>query len=316
MVIELPYYSRSVQGVIWDFKTYCTLKKIKYRIKICPEFEKEISGKGGCVRFVYEGNKALIDMSDNPVPYDFYNQYNIVFKRSFSKNVNYPPNVFPFGLRCDVFDGLWDVFYSNKILFLTDKRNRKELIRTIINLLGFDHLGFSNLSRSWKKLNQKEKLGDLFKKKVLFSTRLWDNKATGLKISAERQLIYKILKTRDDMVLNTIFPLKQSMYLKKLKDCNIVVINNGLHDVPGVRLSELLLNGKIVLTTDLNVKIPGIDVYNCIVEYSLENLNKTIDSLDELKVREIMKNTSMFCEQYLAPGKRFEYMINLINQQH
>ena len=313
LVLEIPYYSRSVQGVIWDFKTYCTQKNIKYRIKLCPVFEKEILGKGSFARFDYNGKKVLIDLQDNPTSYDFFDQYDFVFKRSFSKKIHYPSNVIPFGLRLDVFDGLWQVLIPNFTLFITDKRNRKELIRTIFNLLGFDHLGFNNLSRSWKKLNQIKKLGELQNKKVLFSTRLWENTRTGDIISMERRSIYEILKIRKDVVLNSLEPLKQSAYLTKLKECNIVVINNGVHNVPGVRLSELLLNGKIVLTTDLNVKIPGLDVYNCIIEYRLENLNKTIDNLDELKVREIMQNTYMFCEQFLAPGKRFEYMINLIN---
>jgi hypothetical protein len=316
LTLEIPYYSRSVQGIIWDFTTFCELNSINFKIKLCPEFEKGILGKGSFARLNYRGNKILIDLQDNPIPYDFYSEYDVIFKRSFSKHLKYPPNVFPFGLRFDVFGGIWVVLISNFRAFILDKRNRKELIRTLLNFMGFDHMGFNNLSRRWVNLNiesNNNKGNDMTEKKVFFSTRLWDKSKTGEKISIERQEIFKILKNRKDTCFNSLVPMKQSLYLKKLSESNVVIINNGVHDVPGVRLPELLLIGKIVLTTELNVVIPHLDKYNCLLYYDLENLNQMINALDIEKMNDIKKNTQKYTQENLGPAKRFEYIFNTIN---
>jgi hypothetical protein len=311
IILEIPYYSGSVQGIIWDFQTYCKKNKIKLKIELSPKFEKEIMGKGSFARFEINGKKVLIDVQDNPTEYQFYKNYDCIFKRSFSKNENYSANVYPFGFRFDVFDGLWVVCLSNLKLFFTDKRNRKELLRTILNLFGIDYLGFNNLSRNWAKLELIGQSNQLEKKAILFSTRLW-GRNTGDKISKERKSISELLETRQDVVLNSLLPLKQSEYLKKLEDCNVIVINNGLHDVPGIRFPEILLSAKVVVTLPINVEIPGLVEGIHYISTNLEDLNSCLDNLSMVNIKRIQTNAREYAQDYLGPGKRVEYILNQI----
>ena len=87
-------------------------------------FEEEIMGKGSFARFETNKQKILIDLQDNPVEYGFYSNYDVIFKRSFSTNIHYSSNVYPFGLRFDVFDGLWRVFWFNTTVFLRDLESK------------------------------------------------------------------------------------------------------------------------------------------------------------------------------------------------
>ncbi len=311
IILEIPYYSQSVQGIIWDFHTFSKKNKIKLKIKLSPKFEKEIMGKGSFARFEINGKKVLIDVQDNPTEYQFYRNYDFIFKRSFAINGNYSANVYPFGFRFDVFDGLWVVCLSNLKLFFTDKRNRKELVRTILNLFGIDYLGFNNIGRNWDKLELISRSKQVEKKAILFSTRLWGTN-NGDKISKERKSISELLETRQDVVLNSLLPLKQSIYMKKLEDCNVIVINNGLHDVPGIRFPEILLSGKVVVTLPINVEIPGLVEGIHYISTNLEDLNSCLDNLSIGNIKRIQTTAREYAQDYLGPGKRVEYILNQI----
>lgn len=311
LTLEIPYYSQSVQGIIWDFLTFSKQNNIKLKIELSPKFEKEIMGKGSFARFEFNGKKVLIDIQDNPTEYQFYRDYDCIFKRSFSKNLTYAANVYPFGFRFDVFDGLWVVCLSNLKLFLIDKRNRKELMRTILNLFGIDYLGFNNITRYWNKLELIRQSEHIEKKAILFSTRLWGGKI-GDKISKERKFISDLLINRQDVVLNSLSPLKQSVYLKKLEDCNVVVINNGLHDVPGIRFPEILLLGKVVVTLPINVEIPGLVDGIHYISTNLEDLNSCLDNLSMVNIKRIQTSSREYAQDYLGPGKRVEYILSQI----
>jgi hypothetical protein len=206
------------------------------------------------------------------------------------------------------------VCLSNLKLFITDKRNRKELVRTILNLFGIDYLGFNNISRNWNKLeqigiNQSIKTGR--EKTILFSTRLWGGNI-GDKISKERKSISELLETRQDVVLNSLLPLKQSIYMKKLEDCKVIVINNGLHDVPGIRFPEILLSGKVVVTLPINVEIPGLVEGIHYISTNLEDLNSCLDNLSIGNIKRIQTSAREYAQDYLGPGKRVEYILNQI----
>jgi hypothetical protein len=309
LILEIPYYSQSVQGIIWDFHTYCKQNKVKLKIQLSPKFEKEIMGKGSFARLEINGKKVLIDVQDNPTEYQFYRNYDCIFKRSFSKDVNYSANVYPFGFRFDVFDGLWVVCLTNLKLFLTDKRNRKELMRTILNLFGIDYLGFNNISRNWDKLELLKQSKQIENKAILFSTRLWSGDI-GDKISKERKSISELLETRQDVVLNSLLPLEQSEYLKKLQDCNVIIINNGLHDVPGIRFPEILLLGKVVVTLPINVEIPGLVDGIHYISTNLEDLNSCLDNLSMGNIKRIQTTAREYAQDYLGPGKRVQYILN------
>jgi hypothetical protein len=311
IVLEIPYYSQSVQGIIWDFRTFCKQNNINLKIVLSPKFEKEIQGKGSFARFDFLGKSVLIDVQDNPTEYKFYRDYDYIFKRSFSTDINYQDNVIPLGFRFDVFDGLWLVCFTNIKLFLVDRRNRKEVIRTVLNYIGIDYLGFNNISRSWDNLKLKSQIKQKEKKAILFSTRLW-SKNIGEKVSSERKSINELLASRHDVVLNTLLPLKQSSYLNRLEECNVVVINNGLHDVPGIRFPELLLSKKVIVTLPINVVIPGLVDGLHYISTNLENLNSCLDNLTMMTIEQIQTNAKQYAKDYLSPGKRLEYILNKI----
>jgi hypothetical protein len=313
LTLEIPYYSQSVQGLIWDFQTYCRANKIAHTVKVSSEFRKQIMGKGGFAKFTVKEKFFLIDVQDDPLNYPFFKDYDFIFKRSYSNKIQYFDNVFPFGFRFDVFDGLHSVFLSNVKSFLFNWKHRRELIRTAVNILGFDFAGFNNLSRRYKKLNWDGLNSKIFDtKKILFSTRLFLDLERGLKITEERKQINELLKSRNDVILNTISPLDQSKFLKATSSCNIVVINNGLYDVPGIRFPELLLLGKVVVTLPLNVQVPGLIDGIHYISTTMEDLNNCLDNLSVDKIKKIQANGREYAQNYFGPGKRMEYILGLI----
>jgi hypothetical protein len=191
LTLEIPYYSQSVQGLIWDFQTYCRANKIAHTVKVSSEFGKQIMGKGGFAMFTVKEKKILIDVQDDPLNYPFFEDYDFIFKRSYSNQIQYFDNVFPFGFRFDVFDGLHSVFLSNVKSFLFDWKHRRELIRTAVNILGFDFAGFNNLSRLYKKLNGDGLNSKMFDtKRILFSTRLFMMAVSTDRLTPKQQRIH------------------------------------------------------------------------------------------------------------------------------
>ena len=113
-------------------------------------------------------------------------------------------------------------------------------------------------------------------------------------------------------MLNTVLPLNQSKFFKVLSKSNIVIINNGLYDVPGIRFPELLLLGKVVVTLPLNVKIPGLIDGVHYISTSMDGLNGCLDNLTMDKIKNIQTNAREYAQQYFGPGKRMEYILSQI----
>ena len=311
-ILEIPYYSRSIQGIIWDYKSYCDKHGVKYRVKIYREFEEQIFGKGSFARIQIDDLAILFDLQDNPCNYDFYKNYDFVFKRSYLNQPNiYSDNVLPLGMRFDVFDGFWHVFKTNLLKIFIDKRNRKEFIRTVLNIIGFDYLGYNNLRRTWNKLLNEPQTNTGSENNILFISRLYTNNNAGIKISKERQEINNQLKNREDVLFNSLNHIQQSDYIEKLKDSGIVVINNGLHDVPGARLPELLLLGKTVLSTKLNVIVPGLTSEH-FFEFESDKLNIELEKVIRNPINVYNKRARNFMLENYGPARRFENILKEI----
>jgi hypothetical protein len=312
--LEIPYYNTSSQGLMFDLSTYAEAEGIKVKVEVSKTFESELLGKGSFGRITFNNKKILFDLQDNPSPYDFYCDYDVIFKRSYSNFIGYEENVFPYGLRVDLFYNYKAAFKSNLFHFIFDRRGFKELTRTFFNCLGKDFHGYNNLKRSWSFLsgfsesNKEEK-----QKKIVFSTRLWYGNAKGEDISAEREKIYNLLKSRNDVILNQLTQINQSDYFKKLKDSNIVIINNGLHNVPGFRLGELLIMGKVVITTPTNIKIPGLVNGVHYIECEIDQIGEILDTLSLVKLNFIKENARKYAIEFLGPSMRLKYFIDKIN---
>ena len=314
IILEVPYFSTATYGLKFDFETFFT-NHVPHRIvhiKISDQFRKEVIGKGAFGRTIIDKKKILFDLQDNPGEYDFYNDYDIVYKRSYLVGRSYSNKVFPYGLRFDVFTNIIGVIIKNPFVFFLDSKNFKEITRTFFNILGLNYKGYNNIKRTWNNLynsNQKS-----FKAKhVLYSTRLWLDSDNGKLISEERKEIFNILRDRKDITLCTLNQVNQSEYFEILINSNIVVINNGLHKVPGLRFAELLAMGKVVITLPTNVVIPNLVNGEHFLEVQIGDLAKLIDNLTLADIDRIGNNAKKYAMQNLGPGSRLR---NLLSQEN
>ena len=312
----IPYYNASLQGLIWDCKTYCNKYNYNFKCSLSRKFEEEIEFRGSLGLILFWDKRILIDLQDNPREYEFYKNFDFVFKRSYSKYIQYSEYVFPFGLRVDIFDGLWYVFFTNIRLFIFDKRNRRELIRTLFNLFNLDYQGMNNLKRNYKKLKSYKVQELISQRKILYSTRLWLQNSNGFKISHERKSISEALAKRKDVILNTISQISQSEYFSFSLKSNILVINNGLHDVPGLRLAEAIIMGKLIISTDLNIVVPGLIENEHYLLTNIDDLNNLLDNINIEKISKFQKSCSKFTSMYFDPGCRLEYIFSILKKNN
>ena len=100
---------------------------------------------------------------------------------------------------------------------------------------------------------------------------------------------------------------------KKVRESNIVITNNGLHNVPGFRLGELLIMGKLVITTPINIKVPGLLNGIHYIECEIEKMNELLDSLSIAKIHIITNNARKYANEFLGPSMRLNYCVDKIN---
>ena len=176
-------------------------------------------------------------------------------------------------------------------------------------------------------------------KRVIFFTRLW-NPANHVSIEEkerrERQNIFRInacrvLKENFENSLVGIYPddfssslcpelllnksqVSKKSYFKSLTASAIGIADDGLKDTPGWKLGEYCLFGKAIISTPVNVEVPGFQEDKNYLKLSdrlsfNEIPEKVNLLLSDSNLERMALNNMSWAKQHLHPSN---YLVNLI----
>lgn len=145
-----------------------------------------------------------------------------------------------------------------------------------------------------------------------------DGRDDRIKINRQRTLIFNYLsKSGLECFTSTKF-ISQKEWIRILNQSNIIVVNNGLHDVPGLRIAEATIFSKCPVSPALNVIIPGY--------FEGENYIRIMDNVDDLepvlvnllgekKYLIVQKNNLLYSNKYLLGSRKAEYIMSEIKKE-
>ncbi len=319
--ILLPNLNQSLWGLISHFIEYSNTFRLPVRLHFDESYiNSRFGGASSFAVLAVNGREYLVDVQDNPRPYEFYKDYELVFKRSFSSKITYPGNVIPYGFRLDQTVPIYEVCRRSNLLTLANLNNRnwKEIRRsTFLNKLLPNDL-FDNKLRNIRAFYDTN-IAD-YNGRIAYSARYWreEGREDRIKINSQRTSIYNFLSVSGLNCFCSLKFISQKTWIKILQGANIVVVNNGLHDVPGLRIAEATVFSKCPVSPELNVLIPEyIEGKNYIrIQDDISDLASVLEYLVKSKdYTEIQYNNSIYSSEFLLGSKKAEYILNEIKRR-
>ncbi len=321
ITILLPNLNRSLWGLISSFVVYSENFKVPIRFNFNEEYIKlRFGGASSFAVIIFNDKEYLVDLQDNPKAYEFFSDYELVFKRSYSTYLTYANKVVPYGFRIDQTVTLSSIISRSNFLSFRNlnKRNLKEIRRSSVMNKIFTKDLFENRIREIHSFLSTDIVD--YNGRIAYSARFWkeDGRDDRIKINRQRTLIFNYLsKSGLECFTSTKF-ISQKEWIRILNQSNIIVVNNGLHDVPGLRIAEATIFSKCPVSPALNVSIPGY--------FEGENYIRIMDNVDDLepvlvnllgekKYLIVQKNNLLYSNKYLLGSRKAEYIMSEIKKE-
>lgn len=321
ITILLPNLNRSLWGLISSFVVYSETFKVPLRFDFNEEYIKSrFRGASSFAVIIFNDKEYLVDLQDNPRHYDFYSDYELVFKRSYSSHLTYVDRIIPYGFRIDQTVALSSIISRSNFLSLRNwnKRNLKEIQRSsLINKILIKDL-FDNSISNIHSFFSTEIID--YNGRIAYSARFWkeDGREDRIKINRQRELIFNYLsKSGLDCFTSNKF-ISQKEWIRILNQSNIVIVNNGLHDVPGLRIAEATLFSRCPVTPALNVVIPDYSEGENYLKISddIADIGLVLENLlKEKTYLGVQKNNLVYSRKYLIGSKKAAYILDEIKKK-
>lgn len=292
------------------------------------------------------GKSILIDCNDSPKEILGFN-VDRYFKRSLLSNFDYQNKIEPLGFTFPDYSIsqylmmrlLRDTNYINS--FLKNKNVKIEAFRSI-DIFGL----FTNMNSKYRNRLKWQVNEISINPQVLYKTRLWNpNNVQDPIKRQQRELMNNwrismvdLLKRhfpdnsisgiqRDDFskgcanneLLLPLESMKMKVYLRELVNCGIGIADDGLEDTLGWKIGEFVFNGKALIATTINIKLPGeflesknyVQVSRVFDEKVVGDSIEKLLSDDEYRI-EICQRNLDYARDYLFDSKMAEYIYSKV----
>jgi hypothetical protein len=342
LIVEMNYPDVWTSIVRSSIIYFCEKNNIKCKWKINTQVPE------ACLLIYYNEKSIFIDCLDSP-EYSYKNKVDYIFKRSFSLERNYEKKVYPLGFTFACyykpFEIYKDLLFQNH--FFQQVKSKKvakiQLIRDLdfMGLLTTQNSKAKNPEGALKSnaILQKYK-GNEF---ILYKTRLWnpDSARTDLKKN-QRQIqnelrinwvkwLHKNFQNVNAGIQIDTFSKKmvESKYLLDsnktnpethfidVKNAGICIADDGLEDTLGWRIGEYVWFNKPILTTPINIMLPGVfeesKNYIACDKFASEKefVSKVSDLLNVNKMNKMAEENFNYYNQYMKEDTIVKYIFSV-----